>query len=915
MNIGVLAELGLNWLWRASWQASVVAVFVLAAQWLCRTRLAPKWRSALWGLVLVRLMMPVAPESAWSVFNLARRDRLAPAKQSESVAFPPQDWPMPVGVSTRPISLSQSIPVATLPTPASPAKRSPREWWRAAGLLWAVGALAYGGWLFLGSRVLRRKLRNHTLLADTRILAALEQCRLALGLARAPEVWVTSAVDSPAISGLARCRLLLPPKLIETLSLAEWRHVFMHELAHVRRWDVQANWLMVGLQGVHWFNPLVWFAFGRMRADRELACDAAALACCGEDEVPAYGGTLIKLLEGFGGVSARTGLVGILETKKHIKNRIRMIATFRNSRPWPFLAVFLMAGLCVFAMTDAQKGHTPDQVRPLSSVSLVETNQAIDRTSPASGFFGTGSGHSNAMATEAAAANASGPGTIAAKTNSVAQKSPVDTSPGARRIRLKLSRIVLEEYSTPLTGEALSLGAVLDQLEELSRQRDPEHEGIRFVVAASPGAAPAAQTRGEPKNQASGATSTQQTENDLLTQVRVAVRPPLRRVPLAFVLQVVAHRAEGPPLPDASGLIWTVGDSAVILSPPTKDAERLESKNYRVDPSTFLSKVEQVTMPFPRLNSPAGEISPGGTNKPHEVESTHAGGYDGLTAVTRATATKTIQDYVRQFFSTATGANFSGELAPKPDDDFILADGLIVGESSQQSAIRPMYFNERAGVLFVRATRKELDLVEAAIRTVNWPPAQIINVSARLITSEPNESGDATVSQEDAVAAAARALTFSNIVSRSGYQSLWQAWLQQEGTRVIAPPNITTLSGRPLRVPFGKEGLWLAIFPEVADNGHEIRLKIDLGTLSGGRAGGAVPLWSTNVAIGDGKTAIFGSWIGEPPRGNAAQKTHHTSFTLCITPTIVDPAGNPIHPDEDAPTSPVAPTPKLAPPF
>jgi beta-lactamase regulating signal transducer with metallopeptidase domain len=61
---------------------------------------------------------------------------------------------------------------------------------------------------------------------------------------------------------------------LRSFSTEELRFVFLHELAHVRRRDILMSWLMALLQVVHWFNPLVWFAFSRWRADRELACDA-----------------------------------------------------------------------------------------------------------------------------------------------------------------------------------------------------------------------------------------------------------------------------------------------------------------------------------------------------------------------------------------------------------------------------------------------------------------------------------------------------------------------------------------------------------------------------------------------------------------------------------------------------------------
>ena len=60
------------WLFRNSFQASVVIGLVLLAQWVFRKKLSPRWRYALWSLVLLRLMLPVSPQSAFSIFNYAK---------------------------------------------------------------------------------------------------------------------------------------------------------------------------------------------------------------------------------------------------------------------------------------------------------------------------------------------------------------------------------------------------------------------------------------------------------------------------------------------------------------------------------------------------------------------------------------------------------------------------------------------------------------------------------------------------------------------------------------------------------------------------------------------------------------------------------------------------------------------------
>ena len=60
-----------SWLLTASWQASVLALLVLGLQWILRGQLNPRWRYALWLLVVVRLLLPALPESALSLFQFA----------------------------------------------------------------------------------------------------------------------------------------------------------------------------------------------------------------------------------------------------------------------------------------------------------------------------------------------------------------------------------------------------------------------------------------------------------------------------------------------------------------------------------------------------------------------------------------------------------------------------------------------------------------------------------------------------------------------------------------------------------------------------------------------------------------------------------------------------------------------------
>src|SRR6516162_7030450 len=60
---------------KASWQAGVLILLVLAVQWGMGRQLEPRWRYALWFLVVLRLALPWTLPSPVSLFNLVNPNR------------------------------------------------------------------------------------------------------------------------------------------------------------------------------------------------------------------------------------------------------------------------------------------------------------------------------------------------------------------------------------------------------------------------------------------------------------------------------------------------------------------------------------------------------------------------------------------------------------------------------------------------------------------------------------------------------------------------------------------------------------------------------------------------------------------------------------------------------------------------
>lgn len=86
------------------------------------------------------------------------------------------------------------------------------------------------------------------------------------------------AGSSPALVGLLRPRVALPVDFEQRFAPAERELILAHEQVHRDRLDNLWNLLVCALTALHWWNPLAWWAARRVRADQELACDAAVLA-------------------------------------------------------------------------------------------------------------------------------------------------------------------------------------------------------------------------------------------------------------------------------------------------------------------------------------------------------------------------------------------------------------------------------------------------------------------------------------------------------------------------------------------------------------------------------------------------------------------------------------------------------------
>jgi beta-lactamase regulating signal transducer with metallopeptidase domain len=350
-----------DWLLRSSWQAGFIAVMVLMATWLLRRLIPASARYALLLLVGARLLMPMLPQSPLSVFNLLQN----PPKPSQAHFNPdPQPTGQWVIITKEPFSKS----VAHLPGIAAAPRAGNFTWRIIFAIVWLAGMLFVAARIARANLRLARRLRCAAVVDDPHLLQLLASCQDEMKVKRRLPILETDAIHSPALMGLLRPRLLLPPDLRQRLTDSELRFVFLHELAHLKRHDIAIDWCLAILQALHWFNPLIALAFARARAERELARDAMVLVATDSNEQCSYGQTIVKLVEKFARLGPRPGTIGILEGnsgKTQLKRRITMIADFkRPMRGGTILAALIAVVFAFVLFTDRKIGVAAEPAAP-----------------------------------------------------------------------------------------------------------------------------------------------------------------------------------------------------------------------------------------------------------------------------------------------------------------------------------------------------------------------------------------------------------------------------------------------------------------------------------------------------------------------------------------------------------------------
>lgn len=339
------------WLLDSSLMGSILIVLIILVRLTFKKRLSTHCQYLIWFMLIVRLIIPYAPESSISIFNVFLHLNI-------------KTWPGHViGVQTNSQatwSTDSQLPISTTVNDADDyTHRIERSFFDSNENIvlgiWLIGALSLTIYTITLTARMRRILKNGAKVTDVGAIGLFEECKLALNIKSTPVLIESSVIRSPMAAGTLRPHIILPSGIVTELSQEKLRFIILHELAHLQRKDIYVNWITTLLQIFHWFNPLMWYAFNQMREDRELACDANVLSVLKPDEYKSYGDAIICLLERFSYPVYDHTVAGFASGKSHIKQRMAKIAAYKKGTIAEiFWGISLFSLMGCLALTNAQ---------------------------------------------------------------------------------------------------------------------------------------------------------------------------------------------------------------------------------------------------------------------------------------------------------------------------------------------------------------------------------------------------------------------------------------------------------------------------------------------------------------------------------------------------------------------------------
>jgi len=289
----------------------IVAVVIIRA--LALNRLPKIMFLVLWGVAIIRLLIPFSNPLSIGVNNIIEVDYITPistvyfmeAPEITGMPSSPQISPAP-GIMEQPIEKSWVWLFNIAP----------------AKVVWFLGILT--GFIFL-TVIYYKNLKTLSFATAINDNGFLNNWLRSNKLIRPIAIMQSDRIISPLAVGLFKPKIILP-KSIDLSDKQLLCYTLAHEYLHIKRFDTLWKMLLLLTLCLHWFNPLMWVMFVLASRDLEITCDEAVIYHFGAEIKKAYAYMLVGMAEqkgrfaplysGFSKNAIQERIVSVMKIKK-----------------------------------------------------------------------------------------------------------------------------------------------------------------------------------------------------------------------------------------------------------------------------------------------------------------------------------------------------------------------------------------------------------------------------------------------------------------------------------------------------------------------------------------------------------------------------------------------------------------------
>lgn len=151
-------------------------------------------------------------------------------------------------------------------------------------------------------------------------------------------------VPTPMLIGIMRPCIIIPDI---DFSKKQLKNILLHEISHLRHFDIGIKWMTMIAASIHWYNPFMYFIKKEINNACELACDEAVIKNLSSAEKQAYGETLISVIAENRYSTSVLGAT-MCEEKKTLKERLVAIMKHNKKSKTIMVVSIILLGLIIY---------------------------------------------------------------------------------------------------------------------------------------------------------------------------------------------------------------------------------------------------------------------------------------------------------------------------------------------------------------------------------------------------------------------------------------------------------------------------------------------------------------------------------------------------------------------------------------